>query len=64
MNYYCGTEDQEFINNKTLESSSLDINLKYDEQNNDLKTNINKKMTGTKKKAFKIPDHISSMQCN
>lgn len=64
MTYYCGAEDQEFTNNQTLESCSLDINLKYDEQNNDLKTNINKKMTGTKKKAFKIPDHISLMQCN
>lgn len=64
MTYYNGIEDQEFINNKTIESCSLDINLKNDKRNNDLKTNTNKKLTENNKKPFKIPNHISSIQCN
>lgn len=66
MTYYCDTEDQELIKNKNIESWSINVNdinqsVNYDSIES---TEKEKKVSETKRKPFKIPDHISMIECN
>lgn len=63
--YYCDTEDQELIHNQNPESCMLDnINIKNQLNIYDLDTKADNTTPETKRKPFKIPDHISSIECN
>lgn len=61
--YYCDAEDQELIHNKNLESCMLNTNVKNQLNSYDLDTRTDNTMPETKRKPFKIPDHISSIEC-
>lgn len=63
--YYCGAEDQELIYDKNLKSCMLDnINVKNQLNTYDLDMRTDNTTPETKRKPFKIPDHISSIECN
>jgi len=62
--YYCEAENQELVHNKTLVSCMLNTNVKDQLNSYDLDTRVDHTMTETKRKPFKIPDHISSIECN
>lgn len=66
MTYYCEIEDQELIKNKNLESCSINSNVINQKANYESIENAEKekKVTETKRKPFKIPDHISMIECN
>lgn len=63
--YYCDAEYQELIHDQNLESCMLDnINAKNQLNIYDLDTRADNITPETKRKPFKIPDHISSIECN
>lgn len=66
MTYYCDIEDQELIKNKNLESCSTHVNVINQSVNYDPieSTEKEKKVPEPKRKPFKIPDHISMIECN
>lgn len=66
MTYYCDIEDQELIKNKNLESCSINANVINQLVNYDSikSTEKEKKVPETKRKPFKIPDHIAMIECN
>jgi len=61
--YYCDAEDQELIHNKNIEPCMLNTNVKNQLNSYELDTRTDNTMTETKRKPFKIPDHISSIEC-
>lgn len=60
----CYSETEELIKNKNFGTYSLSIIVKNRTNDNDLGLIVNNKMTESKRKLFKIPDHISSIECN
>lgn len=66
MTYNCDIEDQELIENKNLESCSSNVNVINQLVNYDSikSADKEKKVPDTKRKPFKIPDHISMKECN
>jgi len=64
MTYNSDTKNQKIIKNKNLGSYSLNVNVKNHTTFNDLSINSDNKMPETKRKPFKIPDHIFSIECN
>lgn len=62
--YYCDSKDQESIHSKNLELCMLNTNVKNQLNSFDLDTRADNTMADTKRKPFKIPDHISSIECN
>lgn len=61
--YYCDAEDQELIHDKNIESCMLNTNVKNQLNSYDLDMKTDNTMPETKRKPFKIPDHISSIEC-
>jgi len=61
--YYCEAEDQELIHNKNIESCMLNTNVENQLNSYDLDTRTDNTTPETKRKPFKIPDHISSIEC-
>lgn len=62
--FYCNTEDQELIHNKNQESCMLNMNVENQLNSHDLEMRADNIIPETKRKPFKIPDHISSIECN
>lgn len=60
MNYYCENDNQEFIKDKDFGHTTPNINKKEDVQECVLDNCIPE----SKRKSFKIPDHISVIECN
>lgn len=64
MPYHCDNENQQLIQNGNPGLCSLDINIEKLTKNRGSIMSNAKKNSLTRRKPFKIPEHITLIECN